>query len=270
MLKEIAGPLPASLDKLFLPLAQGPVYLFEMFALAGPFEGIMIDLQQGDASGVQANYEAFKAQYEKVSDLVPEWKDRFPGDPIAALGEALKSNDPQKIGQAMGQVGQSCGSCHLLFQAKAFQKYHWGDFHAVKITDPLSQESLEFGDYMMRLAGSFGGIANDLGQGQLDNARNNFQAFSTRFKTLASEGCIECHKDPAGKEIPREYFVDEDVSQLIAQLEQVLNAETPDATAVQQLSGAIGSESCMKCHLVHIPAAATQELWKEYAALFAN
>lgn len=270
ILREIAGPLPASLNKLFPPIAQGPVYLFEMFALAGPFEGIMIDLQQGDVSGVQANFEAFKAQYEKTADLVPEWKERFPNDPVDNLGEALKSNDPQKIGQAMGQVGQTCGSCHLLFQAKAFQKYHWGDFHAIKITDPLSKESLEFGDYMMRLAGSFGGIANDLGQGQLDNARNNFQAFSTQFETFANKACLECHKDPAGNEIPRKYFVDEDVSQLIAQLGQALSAETPDATAVQQLSGAIGNESCMRCHLVHIPAAATKELWEEFDDLFAN
>ena len=270
VLKEIAGPLPASLDKFFPPIAPVPVFLFEMFALAGPFEGIMIDLQQGDIAGVQTNYEAFKAQYEKLAGFVPEWKDRFPNDPVDNLGEALKSSDPQKIGQAMGQVGQTCGSCHLLFQAKAFQQYHWGDFHAIKITDPLSKESLEFDDFMIRLAGSFGGIGNDLAQGQLDNARNNFSAFSTQFETFSSKACVECHKDPAGNEIPRKYFVDENITQLIAQLGQALEAETPDAAAIQQLSGAIGNESCMKCHLVHVPAAKTKEIWKEFSTLFEN
>ena len=41
---DIAGPLPASLDQFFPPQAPAPVYLFEMFGLFGPFEGIIVDL----------------------------------------------------------------------------------------------------------------------------------------------------------------------------------------------------------------------------------
>ena len=124
ILIDIAGPLPASLDQFFPPAAPAPVYLFEMFALAGPFEGIMVDLQEGDIPGVQANFEAFKAQYEKMSGMVPEWTDHFPMEPVEALGQALANGDPAQVGPAMGGVGGVCGSCHMLDMVKAQQKYH--------------------------------------------------------------------------------------------------------------------------------------------------
>jgi cytochrome c556 len=239
-----------------------------MFALSGPFEGIMVDLQEGDIPGVQANFEAFKAQYEKVSGMVPEWTDRFPMEPVEALGQALASGDPAQVGPAMGGVGGVCGSCHMLDLVKAQQKYHWPDFETVELTDPLSGESMHLSDYMMAMAGAFAGVGNDLQQGQVDAARQNFQAFSARFNALAENACKQCHKDQAGKEIPRTYFVDDSVMGMIDQLGQAVAANPPNGQAIGQLSGAIGTESCMKCHLVHLPAATAKNRWATLADAF--
>ncbi len=264
-LKEFAGPLPASLDEYFPPQAQGPVYLFEMFALEGPFGGIMGDLQQGDMEGVTANFQAFKEQYEKIADLVPEWTALFPMDPVNALGDALQSGDPSKVGPAMGEVGAVCGNCHLRNMVKVQQKYHWPDFHDIEIENPLSGETENFMDYMFAISGTFGAIANDLQQGQLDNARNDFQAFDILFDTLAEKGCSDtaCHGDS-----PRTYFVDQSVLGMIGQLGQVLNADSPDPVAVAELSGGIGNESCIKCHMVHVPSALGKERLELFEELF--
>ncbi len=267
ILREIAGPLPDSLDKYFPPQAEGPVYLFEMFALSGPFEGIIVDLQQKDTDGVQANYEAFKAQYQKLAGMVPEWKERYPMEPVDALGTALATGDPAKIGPSLEKVGKVCGSCHIVSQTKAHQKYHWKDFEEIKLADPLTRETLSLHSYMERMAAAFGGIGNDLRQGQLDNARKNYQAFNARFDALAKNACKQCHQDRAGKEIPRTYFVDESVKGMIGQLGQVLSSPTPDAEAIGKLSGAIGNESCFKCHLVHFPAAQAKERWEKLEEL---
>ena len=174
-LKELVGPLPASLDNYFPPKAQAPIWLIEMFALASPLESIEVDLQQGDIAGAKANYTAFKTQYAKMAEMVPEWKARFPMAPVEALGKALESGDPKQVGPAMGQVGQVCGSCHLANQTKAFVKYHWPDFEALKLTDPVSKESVAWVDYMRAMAGAFTGISNDLQQGQVDNAREELR-----------------------------------------------------------------------------------------------
>jgi len=267
-LRELAAPPPTSLDNLFPPKAPIPVYLIEMFTLAGPLEGIGVDLQEQDIPGVKANFQAFKAQYDKVAKMVPEWTGRFPEDPITALGKAIDGGNPAQIGPALGKVGEVCGSCHALYQIKTQQKYHWKDFDEVKLTDPVTGQSMAFGDYMIAMAGSYSGISVNLQEGQLDNARNNFQAFKTRFETMAAEACGDCHVDAAGKEIPRKYFVDDSVKALVSQLGQVLAASAPSAQSVQQLSGAIGNDSCLNCHLVHLPAQHAKDTWENYEDLF--
>jgi cytochrome c556/outer membrane murein-binding lipoprotein Lpp len=260
-LKDIAGPPPASLDNFFPPAAEAPVYLLEMFALAAPLEGMGVDLQSGDMAGVQSNYQAFKAKYQEVAQMVPEWTERFPMEPVDALGQAVEGGDPAQIGAAMGQVGQLCGSCHALFMMKAQLKYHWPDFEAITLTDPVAEESVSWHEYMTRMAGAFSAIANELQQGQLDNARSNFQAFSARFQNLTT-GCDSCHTTP------RAYFVDQTMQDTVTQLGQALQSESPDPQTIQQLSGAIGNESCMKCHLVHFPAVQIKERWEAFADLF--
>jgi len=261
-LKDIAGPLPASLDNYFPPKAQGPVYLLEMFALEGPFAGIIADLQQRDAAGAKANYDAFKAQYQKVSRMVPEWKNLFPMSPVDALGQAIASGDPANVGPALEQVNQVCGSCHLLNQTKAHQKYHWPNFETIKVPDPVTNESVGWVEYMRRLGGAFMAIGSDLQQGQLDNARQDFQAFDARFKAMPSEACIYCHATP------RTYFVDPTVQAMADNLGKALSTTPPDAKTVGELSGAIGNESCLKCHYVHFPAQNRKATWVKFDSLF--
>ena len=254
-LKEVAGPPPASLDNLFPPKAPAPLFLIQMFALGSPFLGIMNDLQQGDIPNVQADFEKFKAEYAKAAGMVPEWKDKFPLEPVNALGEALKSGDPAKVGPAFGRVGAVCGSCHLANQNNVRAKYHWQDFGQVKVANPVTGQSQGFVDFMFFLAGAYDGIGTDLQQGQLDNARKDFQAFNAGFKALG-QACLACHATP------RTYFVDGGVQGIIDKLGAELNKPAPDPKAVGDLMGAIGNESCGKCHLVHQPAQQAKERWK--------
>jgi len=256
-LKEIAGPLPASLDKYYPPKAPAPIYLIEMFALSGPFEGVGSDLQENDFSGAKDNFNAFKTQYQKMAVMVEEWKDKFPMQPIDTLGQALAGSDPAKIGKAMGEVGKVCASCHVINQVKAQQKYHWPDFNDITLTDPLTQKSISWHEYMMQMAGTFNGIGIDLKEEQLENARNNFKVFSNFFISM-KDGCGACHTSD------RAYFVDASIQNMVKDLGKAINATTPDAKAIEKLSGAIGNESCLKCHFVHMPSVNAKAIWKTF------
>ncbi len=225
-----------------------------MFALDGPFVGIGVNLQENDLPGAKQNFEAFKAEWTKLSGMVPEWKDRFPMGPVDALGQALNAGDPAKVGQAMGQVGEACDSCHLVNQIKAHQRYHWKDFDGVKVADPVSNQSMKWGDYMFALAGSFSAIGTDLQEGKIDNALKNFQAFNSRYQKLA-DGCKNCH------DTPRAYYVDGKSQAVVDQLGQALQGK-PDPQKVGQLLGAIGNDICMDCHLVHMPAQNRKDQWQ--------
>ena len=127
-LKDLAGPPPSSLDNFYPPKAPAPLYLVEMFNLAGPMEGIGANLQAQNMAAVKASYQAFVTQYDKVNKMVPEWSKYFPKDPVDALGKAIDSGDPSKIGPAMAKIGEVCGDCHLLNQAKVMEQYHFSNF----------------------------------------------------------------------------------------------------------------------------------------------
>ncbi|RME45222.1 MAG: hypothetical protein D6791_11280 [Chloroflexi bacterium] len=263
LLKELAGPPPASIAQYFPPEAPGPIWLFEMFTLAGAFDGMIADMQQQDMEGLQANFEAFKAQYTKLAGMMPEWSHRFPMEPLDNLEAAIASGNPAQIGPAFGQVGGVCGSCHLVNQVKVMQQYHFKDFGTVEGVNPLSGESIGWLDYMFGMSGTFGAIGADLQQGQLDAARQDFQAFQALFSNLP-ELCKACH------DTERTYFVDASVQGLVAQLGEALQADAPDPQQVGELIGAIGSESCLRCHLVHKPAAMAKARWETFADLFGN
>lgn len=250
---EESHQLPSSLDALFPPKAQEPIYLNRMFGLSTPFTGIIVDLLEGDIKNVQADFEMFKKQYEEVSNLVPEWKHDFPQEPVTNLGAALKSGDRGKIMEAYGKVGKVCHECHVEYMTKTYFKYHWKDFETIKVQDPLSKEEVTYSTFMQYISANLTGIGLDLQQGQKENALKQFQGFKARFGAM-KEVCQECHDDKE-KKTERKYYVDESVMTLIDKLGQALNAPTIDSKVLGNLMQEIGGESCFKCHLVHVPAA---------------
>ena len=171
--------------------------------------------------------------------------------PLNDLGVALKTGDPGKVMAAFEPVGKVCSDCHLANQSRVYYKYHWGDFHGIKIMDPLTQQEVSFAQLMLFLETSFTGIAVNLEQGQKENALKQFQGFQARFQAM-EETCMNCH------DTERHYYVDQSVKAMIDKLGQALDASPVDPKQIRMLTQGIGMESCFKCHLVHVPAAAAQ------------
>jgi len=243
--------LPASLDALFPPTAQGPVFLFKMHAMAGPFSGIMVDLMEQDLPNARSDFETFKREYVEIRAMVPEWTEHYPLQPVEELGKAMAGGAQPEIMAAFEKVGRVCSNCHASLITPVQQKYHWGNFAMVSVDDPLTHEKVGIAPFMHFMDAGLTGIPLNLSQGQLENARKSFLGFSTRFEAL-SQSCFNCH------ETEREYYVDDAVRGMIAKLDETLKAPAPDPEVVGSLVQGIGMESCFKCHLVHIPAATAQ------------
>ena len=248
---DIAAPLPASLDNYFPPRAEQPVYLFRMLGMNKPFTGIMVDLFENDIENVSANFEKFKTQFIEVSKLVAEWEGYFPLKPVDELGIAIKKGDQGKVIAAVQQVGKICSDCHIATMPKTQQKYYWGDFQGIRVTDPLTKQEVDNQQLMRFIDASFTGIEVDVEQGQIENAQRQFQGFRARFQAM-EETCMNCH------DTERHYYVDESVKAMIDKLGQALSASPVDPGQVGKLHQGIGMESCFKCHLVHVPAAIAQ------------
>ncbi|NIS61895.1 MAG: hypothetical protein GTO13_14710 [Proteobacteria bacterium] len=115
---------------------------------------------------------------------------------------------------------------------------------------------MDFTQLKKYLAVNFAGIRVDIEQGQRENAQKQFQGFNARFQAL-KETCENCH-DTESK-----YYVDEGVQALLDKLGQALAGSSVDPKVVGTLSQGIGMESCLKCHLVHIPAAYAKFQWEK-------
>jgi len=243
--------LPASLGQYYPPQKPIPEYLFAMFGLAEPFTGTISDALEGDFDNAQTNFEAFKKVYLENSKMVSEWTPLYPIKPIDLFGGAVASKDIGAIMAAADSVDLVCQNCHLANMVPVHQKYRWPNFFDIGLTDPVTQKDINWTMLMKMMETSFTGIGYDASQGQIEQARTQYKAFTDRFNEL-SVACMSCH------ETGRYYFVSKDITDLIDQIGTELNQKTVKADKIHGLIQTIGMESCTKCHLVHVPAAFTQ------------
>ncbi|NJD77168.1 MAG: cytochrome c [Candidatus Methanoperedens sp.] len=247
--------LPKSLDNLFPPKADRPVWLIGMLAQGTYFASIAADLSENDLENARDDFKKFKAQYKNNSKLVPEWEGFFLMYPADSLEAALKTGDRNKIMAAYGNMGQVCENCHSVNMPKVQMKYHWRTLDGKKfeeISVHLANESISFSRLMQLIDANFVGVGADIGQNQIENARLRFNEFNMTFQAMKGT-CGNCHTSK------REYYIDEDVQARIDTLGQALSESPVDSNKVGKLSQEIGEESCFKCHLVHVPAALAQK-----------
>ncbi len=257
-LKSILAPPPSALDAMYPPQTEMPVYMMQMMEMAVPMSGILVNLLENDMENVMPNLENFKAKYTEISKVVPEWENQYPMGPVNELGEALNSGEQGKVMAAFEKIGQVCHDCHVASMVKVQQKYHWMDFKGVEVSDPLTNEYVNFAKLMQNFDLNFVGIMVDLQEGQIENALKHFEGFNARFQTL-KDTCGDCHGTSE-----RKYYVDDEIQGMIDNLGQALkNPATLNPEQVQGLMMGIGMESCGKCHLVHLPAAYTKYRWEK-------
>jgi len=243
--------LPETLDNYYPPKAQGPVFLFNMHEMGKPFTGIVVDLFENDMENAKINFKHFKDKYTEISKMVPEWKEYFPQNPLDELDLAMGKEDPQLIMQAHEKVGKVCGNCHFANMPAVQFKYHWADFSDITVADPVTKEEINFSRLMQYLDANLTGVQINVEQDQVENAKRQLSALNERFAAL-EEACAHCH------DTDRYYYVDQRVKTMLSDLEKALAATPVDQTLLARSSQGIGMESCYKCHLVHVPAAAAQ------------
>jgi hypothetical protein len=240
--------IPQALDGFYPPQAPAPIYLIEMLKLARYFSGTLTDFIEEDWENSQSNFETFLEQYQKVAKMVPEWEGYYSDDKVHELGKALKARDHQQFMPAFEQVGAQCKNCHLQTIVQVYNQYHWGDYTAITVTDPSNGQDVSFLRLMQLMETDLNSIGIDLEQNQTQEALSHIQSLGIRYRAL-EETCMSCHDSE------RRYYVDDDITDMISEMESALTQPSGDPAVVQSLADRVGMESCYKCHLVHIPSA---------------
>lgn len=241
----------SSLDRYYPPKSGDPLFYLSMHQMAAPFSGMISDLLEGDNENAAVNFGKFKAQYLRVSRMIPEWEKLFAQEPVEHLEAALQAGQPDKIMEAAEKMGQVCHGCHVQNMAAVQQRYHWPSFDGIMTTDPVSGRDVTFAQLMQMVETDMTGIGNDLEQKQNENARMHSEGLASRFAAL-KETCDACHDSE------RAYYVDDKIMSMLGEIRNHLKQQDVDPQAVGMLLQKIGIESCNRCHLVHVPAAYTK------------
>jgi len=219
-----------------------------MYRLNEALTGIVIDLNENDRQGVTEHFEGFQSLYRDNSRLVPEWADRYPDEPVKALGTAVEKGSPEEVMAAIGTVGAVCHSCHVSAMVAVQQRYHWPDFSTIAVPDPIRNADLPYPAFMQMLNASLTGIQVDLVEGQPDRAGKHLEDLVARMAAL-KESCQACH------DTERAYYTDDRIDHLLSRMSEALATPGSDPGPVLELTRKLGEESCSRCHLVHLPAA---------------
>src|SRR5512141_2483070 len=101
--KGRAGSVPETLNAYYPPAAGQPIYLAKMRELETSFSGIIVDLMEDDIAGARSSFDGFAGKYREVAGIVPEWKGKYPGEPVKELGAARAR---------FQALADSCLGCH--------------------------------------------------------------------------------------------------------------------------------------------------------------
>jgi len=244
-------PLPASLNVLYPPVTDAPVFLFKMIEMANSLNAIEINFFEADYENMQGSFNRFKTVYTEFLGLVPEWKEYFSLKKVDDLELALNLKEIEKVGLAFENLGKVCHTCHAANMTRVQHKFEWGNFSDISVTDPVNGKENSFSEHMHFMTISYDGIITDLIEGQLEYSRKHFADFNSRFEAM-SETCMACHDSE------RKYYVDDNIINMIKAIREEIEKEKPEIEKIKDLTNGIGFESCYKCHLVHTPAAFSQ------------
>ena len=80
---------PASLDRYYPPSDKHYLFANAMDSLGRYFGTLSVDVSEGDWTYAEFSYRRFALQFKKVGEMVPEWSEYFPQDPVVSLAGAV-------------------------------------------------------------------------------------------------------------------------------------------------------------------------------------
>ena len=190
--------------------------------------------------------------------MVPEWEDYFDIKAAENFANAAKTHDITKAGKASGGLGKTCGKCHAEQQVSVWAKFHWPNFHKIKVTDPISEKETAFDDYMGSISSSFKTVIVNFGEGQYDRAAKALKMFKSRFMELKST-CSKCH---INQDVKR-FYVGPEIDNALNELNKELSSKKPNTRKFWKNIDLIGKKGCKHCHLVHRTNSLIKEMWQQ-------
>ena len=235
---------PASLEKWYKPDNKRQVWLHTMFRLRREMQAISEYAEQNDLAGMEKWIKRLDEDYNKIADMVPEWKKEIKPRLLDELEMFAEKGDAYRIGKTLKMIQRTCDDCHIDYQPLVTAIYRSPHYDSIKVKT-ISGEMQNFEDNMDDLSRSVNRILIALDDGHMPAALQARQELADQLINLG-ESCTSCHKED---EYPRERILGTTTRQHLETLLQSINeGRVKDS---QKLMGEIAVTVCARCHNTH-------------------
>jgi hypothetical protein len=234
---------PASLQQWYKPANKRQVWLHTMFRLRRSMLAVeeYAHLQHGPA--MQQWAEKLREDYEKITEMVPEWEDETKPALMDTLMKFIKSGDTVRVHKTLRMIGKTCTDCHDKYGPLVAALNRSPDYKEIKLLD-ANNKSISFHDSMGELSRSVNRILIATDDGHKPIALMARDMLSNQLTNLG-ESCGHCHKDKQ----PHERILGTETQQRLEALQVAISEQRTKET--KKLMGEIGVTICARCHGVH-------------------
>ncbi len=235
---------PASLAKWYKPDNKRQVWLHTMFKLRREMQAMREYAEQEDGLHMEKWLTDFDKHYNKISEMVPEWKDEIKPELISDIRNFVKSKDFYKVAITLNKIEDTCDVCHENYQPQVTAIYRSPNYDSLRIKD-VDGELQTIENNMQDLSVVVNQILIALADG---NNKKSFIAsndLELQLKNLA-DSCQFCHKND---KYPEARILGKETTGNLKKLQK--NIQQGHTKASQKLMGKIAVTVCARCHSIH-------------------
>ena len=230
---------PTSLKHWYKPGNKRNVFQHNMFKLRRELQAINQYRAEKDLEHTQKWVTQFTEHYQKIAEMVPEWKSELNLKRAIQLELGAKEGDFKEIGRAIKKLQKNCRDCHEDYRTQVAAIYRAPDFSQIEVLlDGEKSDYIHFMKLLMRDVNRIKIYADD------DNkikAKNAFDDLQTKMTTLRSS-CDICHKGDKAKD----YYLGKETTVLMDKLENSIESGNSGRPL-----GEFAVKACALCHGSH-------------------
>ncbi len=228
---------PTELAQWYKPENKRQVWLHNMFKLRREMQAVELYANNQDEKHLAQWSEQLSEHYVKIADMVPKWRKKLNVRAMSQLSEASKAQDYEKVLTQLGEIQQSCDSCHDDFQAITALTYRAPDFSKTKVTEQHS-----FVQHMDSLTKQVNQIKISAQDGFTELALLSVDELDKSMNELG-QVCSDCHKKDSKS------YPDETMNKTLASLKTSISSGTLKEQG--RYLGTLAVLACARCHGTH-------------------
>jgi len=245
---------PTSIGEWYKPANKHHVWLHTMFRLRREMQAVTEYSSLGEAELLTKWLDRLAADYMKIGEMVPEWKDELELELLEKMRQAADAGKTEELQRLQGKLAKdSCQSCHREYKAVTALLYRAPDFGPVRVEDSESLEEEPYAQVMNRFTLLVNRIKIASEDGRKDTAKETLDDLERRLADLG-ESCAACHQDEA----PRERILGATAHTPLKALRTAI--DKGDAKGAGAALGKFAVNACARCHGIHRLSASMRRL----------